>query len=25
MVEFNSKFYEGGGKQYKPFRKGKDG
>ncbi len=25
MVEFNSKFYEGGGKIYKPFRKGKDG
>jgi V/A-type H+-transporting ATPase subunit I len=25
MVEFNSKFYEGGGKMYKPFRKGKDG
>jgi V/A-type H+-transporting ATPase subunit I len=25
MVEFNQKFYEGGGKAYKPFRKGKDG
>jgi V/A-type H+-transporting ATPase subunit I len=25
MVEFNSKFFEGGGKEYKPFRKGKDG
>jgi V/A-type H+-transporting ATPase subunit I len=25
MVEFNSKFFEGGGKMYKPFRKGKDG
>jgi V/A-type H+-transporting ATPase subunit I len=25
MVEFNQKFYEGGGKTYKPFRKGKDG
>ena len=25
MVEFNSKFYEGGGKKYKPFQKGKDG
>ena len=25
MVEFNSKFYEGGGKLYKPFQKGKDG
>ena len=24
MVEFNSKFYEGGGKQYKPFRKDRD-
>jgi V/A-type H+-transporting ATPase subunit I len=25
MVEFNSKFYQGGGKIYKPFSKGKDG
>jgi len=25
MVEFNSKFFEGGGKMYKPFKKGKDG
>jgi V/A-type H+-transporting ATPase subunit I len=25
MVEFNSKFYEGGGKKYKPFQKGKGG
>lgn len=25
MVEFNSKFYEGGGKMYKPFRKEKEG
>jgi V/A-type H+-transporting ATPase subunit I len=25
MVEFNSKFFEGGGKMYKPFSKGKDG
>jgi V/A-type H+-transporting ATPase subunit I len=25
MVEFNSKFYEGGGKLYKPFSKEKDG
>ena len=25
MVEFNSKFYKGGGKMYKPFRKEKEG
>jgi V/A-type H+-transporting ATPase subunit I len=25
VVEFNSKFYEGGGKMYKPFRKEKEG
>jgi V/A-type H+-transporting ATPase subunit I len=25
LVEFNSKFYEGGGKMYKPFRNEKEG
>ena len=25
LVEFNSKFYEGGGKMYQPFRKDKEG
>jgi V/A-type H+-transporting ATPase subunit I len=25
LVEFNSKFYEGGGKMYKPFMKEKEG